>query len=64
MLVLTRRPGQEIIIDGKTVIYICDVKGDRVRIGIEAPREVVILRREVAERIEEQKKLDGSVQSS
>jgi carbon storage regulator len=50
MLVLTRRPGEEIVIGGDIRLTVVSVKGDRVRIGIEAPPTVVIDRQEVHER--------------
>ena len=50
MLVLTRRPGEEIIIDGNIRITVVSVKGDRIRIGIEAPPSVVVDRQEIHER--------------
>jgi carbon storage regulator len=50
MLVLTRRPGEEIIIDGKIRLTVVSVRGDRIRIGIEAPPSVVVDRQEIHER--------------
>lgn len=50
MLVLTRRPGEEIIIDGNIRVTVVSVRGDRVRIGIEAPPSVVVDRQEISER--------------
>ena len=50
MLVLTRRPGEEIVIDGNIRITVVAVKGDRIRIGIEAPPSVVVDRQEIHER--------------
>jgi carbon storage regulator len=50
MLVLTRRPGEEIVIDGKIRITIVSVKGDRIRLGIDAPLSVAVDRKEVHER--------------
>jgi carbon storage regulator len=50
MLVLTRRPNETIVIDGKIRVTILGIKGGQVRIGIEAPPEVVIDREEVAQR--------------
>jgi carbon storage regulator len=47
MLVLTRRVGEEIIIDGDIRITVVAVKGDRVRIGITAPDDVRVLREEL-----------------
>jgi carbon storage regulator len=50
MLVLTRRPGEQIVIDGKIHITIISVKGDRIRLGIDAPPSVAVDRKEVYER--------------
>jgi carbon storage regulator len=50
MLVLTRRPGEEIIIDNNIRLTVVSLKGDRVRIGIEAPPSVVVDRQEIHER--------------
>ena len=50
MLVLTRSIGDEIIIDGRIRVRITAVKGDRVRVGIEAPPEVSVDREEIHRR--------------
>ena len=50
MLVLTRRPGEEIIIDNNIRITVVSIKGDRIRIGIEAPPSVTVDRQEIHER--------------
>ena len=50
MLVLTRRPGEEIVIDGYIRLTVVSVKGDRIRLGIEAPPSVVVDRQEIHER--------------
>jgi carbon storage regulator len=48
VLVLTRRPNQSIVIgDGEIVITVLEVRGDQVRLGIKAPREVQVHRDEV-----------------
>ena len=48
MLVLTRKRGEAIVIgDDTVVIRVLDVSGDAVRIGIEAPRSVTVLREEI-----------------
>ena len=51
MLVLTRKLGQSIIINDNIEITILEVKGESVRIGVEAPREVSIYRHEIYEEI-------------
>jgi len=50
MLVLTRRIGEEIVIQGDIRVTVVAVKGDKVRLGIEAPDSVRIDRQEVHER--------------
>ena len=50
MLVLSRKVGDEIIIDGHIRVRITAVKGDRVRVGIEAPPEVTVDRAEIHRR--------------
>jgi carbon storage regulator len=47
MLVLSRKAGQRIIIDDSIVVEIVEIQGGRVRIGIEAPQGVPILREEL-----------------
>jgi carbon storage regulator len=53
MLVLTRKAGQEIVIDGGIRITIVAVKGERVRVGVTAPPEVRVDREEVHRQIHE-----------
>jgi len=55
MLVLTRKPGESIIMDGGIKIMVCEVRGDRVRLGIEAPQDKKIHREEVWIKNEEKK---------
>ncbi len=50
MLVLTRRIGETVVIDGNIKVTIVSVKGDRVRIGIDAPESVRVDREEIHER--------------
>ncbi len=52
MLVLTRKPGQSIMIGDGIEVQVLSVAGEKVRIGITAPRDVGIFRDEVYERIE------------
>jgi len=52
MLVLSRQRDESIIIGDNIVITIVDVRGDKVRLGIQAPREVSVHRREVYEAIQ------------
>ena len=52
MLVLSRQRDESIMIGDNIVVTIVDVRGDKVRLGIEAPREVSVHRREVYEAIQ------------
>jgi carbon storage regulator len=47
MLVLTRKPGEKIVIGGSIVITVVEVQGNKVRLGIEAPKEVKVWRSEL-----------------
>lgn len=51
MLVLSRKKDESIVIDGNIVITVVEVRGDKVRLGIQAPREIPIHRSEVYEAI-------------
>tara|TARA_B100000029_G_scaffold437730_2_gene453119 strand:+ start:1845 stop:2057 length:213 start_codon:yes stop_codon:yes gene_type:complete len=51
MLVLSRKRNESIVIDENIVITVVEVRGDKVRLGIEAPREVPIHRSEVHDAI-------------
>jgi carbon storage regulator len=52
MLVLSRQRDESIVIGDNVIVTIVDVRGDRVRLGIEAPREVSVHRREVYDAIQ------------
>lgn len=52
MLVLTRKTGEGVVIGGKLVVRVLGAQNGRVRLGIEAPDEVLVLREEVAARLE------------
>jgi carbon storage regulator len=51
MLVLSRRKNERIVIAGNIFVTVVATEGGRVRLGIEAPEDVRVLREEVAERI-------------
>lgn len=51
MLVLTRKPGERLVIADNIVVTVVDVKGDNIRIGIDAPREVKVYRGEIYDAI-------------
>ena len=56
MLVLSRQIDESIMIGDDVEITIVDVRGDKVRLGITAPREIPVHRREVYEAIQREKK--------
>lgn len=60
MLVLSRKINESIIINDDIVVTIIEVRGDKVRLGIEAPRDVSVHRREVYEAIMNQAKKNGT----
>ena len=51
MLVLTRKPGERLVIGDNIVLTVVEVKGDNIRIGIDAPREVKVYRGEIFDAI-------------
>lgn len=54
MLILTRRVGETIMIGDDITVTVLGVKGNQVRIGVNAPKEVAVHREEIAERIANQ----------
>lgn len=52
MLVLARKVGQSIVVNDNVEIIIIEVRGDQVRLGIEAPRSIPVHRKELFERIQ------------
>lgn len=52
MLILSRRVDESIVIGDEIVVSVVDIKGDQVKLGIEAPREIKVYRREVYEAIQ------------
>ena len=52
MLILTRRPNEAVMIGSEVIVTILEISGDRVRLGIAAPREIPILRDELVDRLD------------
>jgi carbon storage regulator len=57
MLVLSRKKSETIVIGENIIVTVVDIRGDKVRLGIEAPRDIPVHRREVYEAI---KRSEGS----
>ena len=51
MLILTRRVGETVVIGNDVTVTVLGVKGNQVRLGVNAPREVAVHREEIFERI-------------
>jgi carbon storage regulator len=66
MLILTRRVGETVMIGNDVTVTVLGVKGNQVRVGINAPKNVAVHREEIYERIkrEQQGERDGESQSS
>jgi carbon storage regulator len=61
MLILTRRVGETVIIGNDVDVTVLGVKGNQVRLGVKAPREVTVHREEIYQRIcREQQNGNGS----
>ena len=53
MLILTRRVGESLMVGDDVTITVLGVKGNQVRVGVKAPKEVAVHREEILNRIEE-----------
>ena len=61
MLVLSRQRDESIMIGDKVVVTIVDIRGDKVRLGIEAPAEIPVHRQEVYDAIQRENKRAGQL---
>ena len=62
MLIFTRRVGETLMIGYEVTVTVLGVKGNQVRIGVNAPKDVSVHREEIYERIKQEE--DGSAQES
>ena len=56
MLVLSRKKGESIVIAGNIKVTVVEIRGDRIRLGIEAPKDVPVYRQEVWEMMKQREK--------
>ena len=54
MLVLSRKKDEKIVIGDQITLMVIDIRGDKVRLGIEAPKDVAVHRQEVYEAIQKE----------
>ena len=64
MLVLSRKKNESIIINDDITIVVVEIRGDKVRLGVEAPKEVPVHRNEVYEAIRRNAESGGTTQTS
>jgi len=60
MLILTRRVGETVMIGNDVTVTVLGVKGNQVRIGVNAPRDVAVHREEIFERIKREEQDGGA----
>ncbi len=60
MLVLSRKKNESIVINDDITIVVVEIRGDKVRLGVEAPKEVPVHRREVYDAIKRSEQANGN----
>ena len=63
MLVLSRKTNESLVIDGKIFLNILRIEGDSVKVGVNAPRDVTVFRKEIYDEILESNKAAAAVPS-
>lgn len=60
MLILTRKRGESIVIDGKIEIKVTDISDEKIKLGVEAPADMKVYRKELYETLQENKTAAGN----
>ena len=64
MLALTRKKGESLVINNDIEITILEIRGDQIKLGVSAPKEVPIYRKEVYTQIQQEKKKSADAQNA
>jgi carbon storage regulator len=59
MLVLTRKMNESVVINDNITIVVVEIRGDKVRLGIEAPKDITVHRKEIHDAIQKTSKLSS-----
>jgi carbon storage regulator len=64
MLILTRRVGETLMVGDNVTVTVLGVKGNQVRIGVNAPKDVAVHREEIYDRIRKESEVDNAAAKS
>ena len=64
MLILTRRVGETLVIGDDVTVTVLGVRGNQVRLGVNAPKDVAVHREEIYQRIQNERDAENSTESS
>jgi len=61
MLIITRRPGEKVMLGDDIVLHVMEIVGNSVRVGIQAPRSLPVYREEIWEAVKEENRAAAQV---